>query len=252
MGLHIEINGDLSPREWEAVAALVAAMRAPVAAVNAAPLPSPDIAALKAAVPVATAVEAPTAPTAPTAPPAPVPAPPVPADLEATLMAAAARNVSAVPAPPVEAPPGVVLDAAGLPWDARIHGSTKTTNKDGTWRGKRNVDPNMVAAVEAELRAALAAPGAPAPTLDPAAAFGTLDPAAAFGTPQPEAPAAPAPPVAATNAFAEFMKRVVAKQAAKTVTTEMTVEIAKSFGLSSIRDLAARPDLIPAFEAALP
>jgi hypothetical protein len=48
------------------------------------------------------------------------------------------------------------------------------------------------------------------------------------------------------------MRTVVAKQAGGTVTTQMTNEIAASLGLTSIRDLANRPDLIPTFEALLP
>lgn len=52
-------------------------------------------------------------------------------------------------APPAE-PPSV--DATGLPWDARIHSESKATVADGTWRKRRNVDPELVKQVEAELR----------------------------------------------------------------------------------------------------
>lgn len=48
------------------------------------------------------------------------------------------------------------FDSAGLPWDERIHAPSKATNKDGTWRSRRNVDPRVVTAVEFELRAKLA------------------------------------------------------------------------------------------------
>ncbi len=83
----------------------------------------------------------------------------------------------AVPSLPVAAPPplpvplpadsddnGAVdasapaLDVEGLPWDARIHGKTKTRNQDGSWRKRRGVDDAAVAAVEAELRARLSPP----------------------------------------------------------------------------------------------
>lgn len=42
------------------------------------------------------------------------------------------------------------LDAAGFPWDERIHASTKTTNKDGTWKLRRNVDKDLVEQIKAE------------------------------------------------------------------------------------------------------
>ncbi len=49
------------------------------------------------------------------------------------------------------------FDAAGLPWDERIHSSTKDLNGDGKWRARRKSkgqpDDATVAAVEAELRA---------------------------------------------------------------------------------------------------
>lgn len=48
------------------------------------------------------------------------------------------------------------FDSAGLPWDERIHAPSKATNKDGTWRARRGIDPAIVIAVEAELRAKLA------------------------------------------------------------------------------------------------
>lgn len=44
-------------------------------------------------------------------------------------------------------------DSSGLPWDERIHASTKTINKDGTWKKRKGVQQVDVDAVEAELRA---------------------------------------------------------------------------------------------------
>lgn len=37
-------------------------------------------------------------------------------------------------------------------WDERIHAASKTRNSDGSWRKKRGVSDELVAAVEAELR----------------------------------------------------------------------------------------------------
>jgi len=51
--------------------------------------------------------------------------------------------------PSVATPPQV--DSAGMPWDERIHASTKTFVQNGTWKMKRGVDATVVASVTAEL-----------------------------------------------------------------------------------------------------
>ena len=45
------------------------------------------------------------------------------------------------------------VDADGLPWDARIHASTKTKTQKGAWTQKKGVDENVRNSVLAELRA---------------------------------------------------------------------------------------------------
>lgn len=45
-------------------------------------------------------------------------------------------------------------DARGMPYDDRIHASSKTTNKDGSWRYRRGVSDDVIAQVEAQLRGA--------------------------------------------------------------------------------------------------
>lgn len=45
------------------------------------------------------------------------------------------------------------LDSDGIKWDERIHSETKSQNKDGTWRLRRNVDKALVDQVIAEQRA---------------------------------------------------------------------------------------------------
>lgn len=124
------------------------------------------------------------------------------------------RRMMATPAPPApvvrpapHAPlapvvPFVVstsaqLDSAGMPWDGRIHSSSRAFLSDGTWRQRRNTNPFTVAAVTAQLRAAL---GAPAPSVPPA----PVDPAlvaavtaqvrAALGAGAPSVPPAPVAP----------------------------------------------------------
>ena len=242
----------------------------------------------------------PLAATAPTPSPANVATSPVtaPAGTQGDGTAAPAASVTGPTAATPSAaspsnPGGVDVDANGLPWDGRIHsGPTdkKPKNADGTWRKKRGVDDATVAAVEAELRAALGAPAAaaPAPAVPvppvaeaPAAAVPPPPPAAA-AAPVPASPipapaaAAPAPapaaapptpapavtasgPAVATTApsgpastFAELMRKITSLQAAGTLTVEGTAEISAALGISGVRDLITRPDLVPSFDALLP
>lgn len=92
---------------------------------------------------------------------------------------------------------GVELDSKGLPWDGRIHAESKGKIADGTWRKKRQIDPALVAQVEAELRQVMGA--APAAPLAPVAAT-PVQPAANVTTPTPgvasSAAVAPVPPIA--------------------------------------------------------
>lgn len=44
------------------------------------------------------------------------------------------------------------FDSAGMPWDERIHASTKTKNADGKWKKRKGVDDAVTLAVEAELK----------------------------------------------------------------------------------------------------
>lgn len=219
---------------------------------------------------------------------------------------AAAPPTPAVPAAPVTSTPaapsnpnpgGVEVDGNGLPWDGRIHSGPadkKPKNADGTWRKKRGATDDEVAAVEAELRAALNAPApaaavpappaapivpavpvaevpaapvplAPAVPVAPAAAAAPV-PAAPPSTPAPAAPV-PTPPAAGTasgpavattaneapaTTFAELMRKVTTRQAAGVLTVEGTAEISSALGITGVRDLLARPDLVPSFDALLP
>lgn len=43
------------------------------------------------------------------------------------------------------------FDKRGMPWDERIHASSKSINADGTWRNKRGIDKETLEAVEKEL-----------------------------------------------------------------------------------------------------
>ena len=123
------------------------------------------------------------APQASVPPAPPVPSPPVPT-------APSPAPVPTANAAPV--PPAGDVDSTGLPWDERIHASTKTMNADGTWRQRRGLnDPGLVKRVEAELRvmqAVITHPTNPLPGTDPvldvavAVAAGNVPPAPSVAT----------------------------------------------------------------------
>lgn len=214
-------------------------------------------------------------------PPAPL-APPA-----APIASVVAPPVPASPiAPPVQSPGGVEVDAAGLPYDARIHSKPPSKKRDGHWRGKRGLDDATRDAVTAELKAAMGAPAAPAsaapapmfgesapgvplppePVADAATAFGAGSAAGASSAPPPPPPApvaavAPPPPAPAAPApvpngpatdFASLMRKITGLQSSGHMTVESTTQIATSLGIQGVRDLMVRPDLIPSFDALLP
>jgi len=220
-------------------------------------------------------------------------------DASEAFDAPAAETVFAAPpaAAPIAAPPppaGVEVDKSGLPWDARIHSGPakdKPKNADGTWRKKRGVDDATVAAVTAELRAAMQAPAPgnavtapaaavaptpaqPAPPPIPAAAdmasgqVGAAPAAEPVAVPPPPSgvavpladtapavatppPPSPAPSTGALS-FADLMRKITGLQTAGALTVEQTAEISAALQIGGVRDLMHRPDLIPSFDALLP
>ena len=141
---------------------------------------------------------------------------------------------------PTVAPATGERDSTGLIWDARIHAGSKTRVASGAWTAKRNVDPAFKAQVEADLRG-VAAPAAAAP----AAPVAPVAPAA----PTLIAPAAPAAPTAET--FASYMARVGGIYTARPVDSHnLMAQALAPHGLQHVGQLASRPDLIPAVDAA--
>ena len=157
------------------------------------------------------------------------------------------------------APPSV--DIHGLPWDARIHASTKSLNKDGSWRGKKGLPDGLTASVTAELRAAGWTAPLPPPVPDvppPPMPYVQSAPAAPPPPPTPQAAAMAAvvaetvaPPASPNQPFLETMQRVTAMQSAGTCTPLDVTNICAQMGLTGMRDLLGRPDLVPTFNAAL-
>jgi len=220
--LHLQPNGPPPPST-------------PAAPAAPPPPPAPETHATHTPPPPAAPPAPPAAPPAPAAaPPAPPAAPPAPA---ATTLAPAA----APPAPPA----GVALDVNGLPWDGRIHASSKVKLASGAWRQKRGVDKGLVVTVTAALTAAMGAVAAPAAPPPPPAAPPIAQPAPPV--PPPTAPPPPPPAAPTGTNFPDFMK---AAQAAS-LTPEQVLAGVVANGLESTALLAVRPDLIPDVMATL-
>lgn len=208
----------------------------------AAPLP-PAVAPFTAgAVPLPIAPEVTTANTLP-ATPTIAPLPPVP-----TAPGMVAPTASgAAPSTPAS---GVELDKNGLPWDERIHAGTKTKLKGGEWKAKKQVDPALVASVEAELRARVAASPAPVAVVPAVPAAPAVDPAAVFGAAAPVAPLAPAatvaPSVSADPAtFEQLMPRLTAAVTAGIMPPTAVGAACAAHGVASVVALQQSPQFVP-------
>lgn len=197
------------------------------------PAPSAPPVAPAAFNPFAAAAEAAVVPAAPTVPVAPA------------APASALPPASAPVAPTAGVPPaGVDLDSAGLPWDGRIHGSTKTKNADGSWRQKRGLnDDALKLRVEAELRAAMSAraPGGVAPVAAPTAPVAPA-PAAATPSAPPAASAATPPASASAEGFGGLMIKLSPLMGNPATAAVVNNSLA-TFGLMGLASLASRADL---------
>lgn len=196
------------------------------------------------------------------------PAPPIAAvSTPAPAAAFVASPAPSAPVPPASPAPvatsgSPALDSRGLPWDVRIHAGSKTFNKDGSWRQKRETPPELVAQVEAELKALMgiqapaAAPAPVAPPLPPSSVFAVG--AAAAGAPiPPGAQAIPTPPPAVEGAivkFSDLMLWLNPLMMAGKITQNAMVATLVGLGLppgNPLGGLAMRVDLVPAAHKAL-
>lgn len=138
--------------------------------------------------------------------------------------------------PPAPEATAIDVDSDGLPWDVRIHASTKTTlAKTGQWKKKRGVDQTLVEEVEAELRAAMAIPAPSAeaavkPLEDIHGSVGAVE-----GTP-------PAPEAEVIDTFPKLMQAITAAG----IDPDTVQGAVAAVGLASLPLVATRPDLIPA------
>ena len=147
---------------------------------------------------------------------------------------------------------GVELDSDQLPWDHRIHASTKTKIGNGTWKLKPKTDPALIAQVRAEYKQAAAVPSNMTPPLLPQAA--AVEPAPTQAAPAATTVPTLAPPPATaekpTNPgllFAATLRLYAEAQATGKIGAGAGDAWAKAAGLPSVASLITRPDLCGAF-----
>lgn len=142
---------------------------------------------------------------------------------------------------------GVNVDSAGIPWDERIHASTKTKTANGNWTRRRNTDDAVFNSVMAELKGGgLPDAGKPAYVEGPDAAPPTLPapPAAADDGPPPP------PTTAAPISFPMLMVKVTKAQTGGKITKADVDGILATFGIASMPALLnATPDTLAAVNA---
>ena len=180
-------------------------------------------------------------------------------------------DVTPVPAPPP--PPGIEVDAMGVPWDARIHSGSRARVADGSWRQKRNLDPNVLAQVESELRQTMGLPAVtvthsdvttPTPdSVTPESAFAAAVAPVAVPVPPPfvpnvvtsVAPPTTTPAIASAGVaavvspsnpvtFPALMQKITQAFAAKQLDQATIQSACQQVGLPSLPMLASRPDLV--------
>lgn len=165
----------------------------------------------------------------------------------------------------------IELDSRGLPWDSRIHSSTKKKTEKGTWATRKGVGSNQVLInqVEAELRATLpqttpqaATPApvfpqapavAPTVTLPPIPVVAPTTPTAPLPTLAPALSLPPAPPVPSVPAtFAELTQALQPQMLAGKITPDVMNMACMQVGVPGMMALhTATPDQIGAIFKAL-
>lgn len=130
-----------------------------------------------------------------------------------------------------DVPATVTFDKAGLPWDDRIHAGSKVLTTDGLWRKKRGVTDELVAQVEAELRAISDVPAPPVPV--------------------PPVPTSTGPDPVKIKAYTDLMGATAKAIGAKVLTPETLAGVLATFGLESLPKLALNLDLVPKVAEAL-
>ncbi|HEX8586150.1 MAG TPA: hypothetical protein VF680_17290 [Allosphingosinicella sp.] len=181
----------------------------------------------------------------------------VPATANGVTANGLAVQTNTLPAAANATPPAATAevpaaDKNGMPWDERIHSSSKAITDKGVWRLKRGVNPAIVKQVEAELLATVGAtPTATPPAIAPLAA---ATPPALPGQGLPSLPGANVQPIAdpAYTAFVQFIADNTASPAnpAGRLTAEWVGQVLAAYGVAegSLQNLAHNPALIPQIE----
>ncbi len=158
----------------------------------------------------------------------------------------------------------VALDEDGLPWDSRIHSSSKKQTQKGLWKLARGIDKNLVTSVLAELNAGIVAPApeptvvapapeptvvapAPEPTYMVQGNTYTHDELIGFNWTEDQINELKPIGQVTLTTFPELLKRITDANIDEAVVQKSVVDL----GLTNIALVAARPDLIPAIEKAL-
>ena len=154
---------------------------------------------------------------------------------------------------PVSSVAAVELDVKGLPWDSRIHSSSKNKLANGCWKVARGKAPEYVASVEAELKgvAAVTKPGVPLPPVPVAPDVTPYD--VALPTAADAAYMASIPPAPPGNpvSFETLMTRISPQISAGVLPPQAVMEACKANGLQSVVGLQTSPQLVPLVWATL-
>lgn len=153
-------------------------------------------------------------------------------------------NVFSDNQPSVESSPVVQseLDCRGLPWDGRVHSSSKAKLKNGQWKPMRGVDPDLLKSVEDELMGGSAPtppmvennlPEPPAPPVTPPSNVTPIN------APTPEQPSMVVGE--STTLFQDFMVKVT--QAG--INIEQLNQACAAVNLPTVNTLLANTHLIP-------
>ena len=164
----------------------------------------------------------------------------------------------------------VPLDKEGLPWDSRIHSSSKAFIADGTWKLRRGVDPAEVAKVKAQLRELMAVPKvdpvsvpvppapkshylidqAPAPVgVDAVVTHNPghidVDPSSRIPAPKSHYLIDQVPTVTLTDLISRIAKAIAEGR----ITQATVTEVCLKHQVSEFALLSNRPDLLPLIDA---
>lgn len=139
------------------------------------------------------------------------------------------------------------LDKTGIPWDERIHASSRVKTSDGCWRKRRGIDDATVATVEAELKALMAIPQLPITTQGIAI---VPQPPVAVTQEIAAVASVPAPPAVADRvAFVALITLASNAIGAKKLTQEQLTGAVVAAGVPSLPLLGNRLDLVPQVQA---